>query len=200
MMCLKENVKKKTRSQSNIHIQKPNIISQKSTQTVVNHVQQYTQTVDTSCTKSTQTEKQNQASHVSTQTPDTLSKKSSQFGTEVQKSNESTVRPNIERETEKQQKSDNVNLLYRFTTMHDHSYAEGTAIADHAGLAESQNLYECRVCSKIYCYDKMRKHYLQFINPPPTRINRYAHSHVSKETHQQYLDELKASKSLTKQF
>lgn len=147
----------------------------------------HTQTMETKLAKSTQTEKGVQTSLAHTQTLDT---KRAENGSNCDE----------EQENQLVTCSRNFNLFYRYTTMHDHSYAKGTAITDHPGLAESQDLYECRVCSKIYSYDKMRKHYLQFINRSSTRINRYAHSEVSIQTHQRYLDELKASKPRTKYF
>lgn len=162
------------------------------------------------CLKENVSEKAMQ-SHIHTQTPYTKVVKSTQTGSEISKSDVHTQTPNTKRsgngahcdESQEIQQvtcSSNISLFYRYTTLHDHPYADGTAIADHKGLAESQNLFECRVCSKIYSYDKMRKHYLQFINRPSTRTNRYAHGHVSKQTHQRYLDELKASKPQSKYF
>lgn len=57
-----------------------------------------------------------------------------------------------------------------------------------------EQLYECRVCAKQDTYDKMRKHYLQYINSVEPRKNRYGHGDVSLSTHISYLKELKANK------
>lgn len=58
----------------------------------------------------------------------------------------------------------------------------------------NQSLYTCQVCAKQYTYDKMRKHYSQFINSSGSRKNRNGHGEVSLSTHISYLNELKASK------
>lgn len=55
-------------------------------------------------------------------------------------------------------------------------------------------LYSCRVCDKQYTYDKMRKHYSQFINSSGSRKNRNGHGEVSLSTHISYMNELKANK------
>lgn len=70
---------------------------------------------------------------------------------------------------------------------------------DEENLFEhNQKLYACRVCAKQYPYDKMRKHYLQFINSDGTRENRYGHGEVSLSTHISYMNELKANKHSAK--
>lgn len=59
---------------------------------------------------------------------------------------------------------------------------------------ETEMLYECRVCKKFYPYDKLRKHYRQFIDNKVKRQTRNGHNMVSKETHELFLEELKANK------
>lgn len=61
-------------------------------------------------------------------------------------------------------------------------------------LENNQNLYVCRVCAKQYTYDKMRKHYSQFIYSSGPRKNRNGHGEVSLSTHILYMNELKANK------
>lgn len=53
---------------------------------------------------------------------------------------------------------------------------------------------QCRVCDKLYSYDQLRKHHLQFIHTTKQRKNRNGHNGVSKETLELYLADLKASK------
>lgn len=57
----------------------------------------------------------------------------------------------------------------------------------------TEDMYKCRVCKKLYSYEKLRKHYRQFITSIP-RKNRNGHDKVSKEIHELHLDELKLNK------
>lgn len=158
-----------------------------------------TRTMNGKLDKSTQTDDASK-SHAHTQTLDAKKDVSTQIEVEVPKSHVQTQAMNTkglgidayceQQDNQQLMSASDVNLYYRYATMHDHSYAEGIAITDYPEL----NLYKCRVCAKVGSYDQIRKHYLQFINRPSTRVNRYEHSQVSPHTHQQYLNELKSSK------
>lgn len=171
-----------------------------------------TQTIEFSFEKATQTEVEIQVSHNHTQTTESSFEKATQAEMKIRMQQNETpnvpaeertkIRSNIAVQkpddsagetTEIHHISTTASLKIRqitcskYVTMHDHTYVR-------SDLTESQNLYKCKVCAKFYCYDKMRKHYLQFINSAPTRNNRYGHSSVSVKRHKFFLEELKASR------
>lgn len=195
-------------------IKKSNVSSKISqTRTKIQVAHKHTQTLGFSFETSTQTEMEIQDTQTYSQTTKFSNEQTTHITTEIQVLDTHTQTPDDSTEETRRVRpivviSNNVPVgetskvhhissesslkirdvtCSQYVTMHDHTYVR-------SDLTGSQNLYKCKVCKKFYCYDKMRKHYLQFINSAPTRSNRYGHSLVSAEQHQQYLDELKASK------